>query len=863
MPRLNTGDVLHSARDQYRILKYLGEGLTSVVYEAERLTANVNESHFPVGSRVAMKVLQDGLPDDIQRNFRDEGDVIASLSYEETKAGLPQSFIPGLVERYLEGGPAPQFLAMEFIQGVPLDRLVREEGPLSELDGLRIADQVLTVLDLLHTRLHKSYTDFQLQNVWLLPDRQNVKVMDWNHVSREKNPLPFELVDADLRRMGAYFYQILTGKGAFQDGETAEALGRRAGERWEALSVGTRIIVRSSLNPNQAGRFRSAAEFRDAVRRQNRLWQEKVDDIVDGAQSAMRPVTRAITGDTRLSVDELALAETWVDMAGRRQPDDQLVQYWKETISKATRDVSAAWGSGMQLLGGKQYREAASVLRDEASSWGRVDLWRQVMIAEAAVELGDTRFQSVAADLDLIVGAMNNDIWEEARALFSAQPLATVRGAGVDSLRYEVDAQLAYQSARIAYQHDRWEAAARGFRIADEALPKIAYADVLQMQDGWGAVERLAAEAERLSKDVERDNAQMREMNDALEKDLDDGLSKIREKLLIRPDSPEIIRLCEREAERRPASEAQRLLLAALSYGAIPAEREAILRSAYKEVQEKAREERRQIETKQREAEEARTREEIKTCIQERRWQEAVTLLSRTPLRLTDDLISQVRSAFDAAVDGINGRQASQIAAVLDVADPEGVDARETRLAAQRQRQQAAIDIWEKGLPAQAQGIMAAGQLGEAETLINNALSVLDSHSAVTKILQGQKSQLSEFETIQRALDDSRDRFKNNSLGPDDMDRTLDSLDGRISALGAQLASAKAVESLKIKAGALRADTHLHRARLELDKAISAISARSYDSAESSLADASTILNLVAADHPGFREQEGRFVAAK
>lgn len=33
-----------------------------------------------------MKVLQEGLPDDIRRNFRDEADVIAKLSHEETKA---------------------------------------------------------------------------------------------------------------------------------------------------------------------------------------------------------------------------------------------------------------------------------------------------------------------------------------------------------------------------------------------------------------------------------------------------------------------------------------------------------------------------------------------------------------------------------------------------------------------------------------------------------------------------------------------------------------------------------------------------------------------------------------------------------
>lgn len=48
MPRLNKDHVLKSTNDQYRIIKYLGEGLTAIVYEAERLTANANGLNFPI-----------------------------------------------------------------------------------------------------------------------------------------------------------------------------------------------------------------------------------------------------------------------------------------------------------------------------------------------------------------------------------------------------------------------------------------------------------------------------------------------------------------------------------------------------------------------------------------------------------------------------------------------------------------------------------------------------------------------------------------------------------------------------------------------------------------------------------------------
>lgn len=154
MPRLEEGFILHSKEDQYRIIRYLGEGLTAIVYEAERLSAVYNPA-YKVGCSVAVKVLMEGLPEDIQLNFRNEADIITTLSAEETAAGITPSLIPGLVERYTESGNGPQFLAMEFVKGAALDRRIREEGPFPEKLGLEIAGKVLTILDLLHSKLKK------------------------------------------------------------------------------------------------------------------------------------------------------------------------------------------------------------------------------------------------------------------------------------------------------------------------------------------------------------------------------------------------------------------------------------------------------------------------------------------------------------------------------------------------------------------------------------------------------------------------------------------------------------------------------------------------------------------------------------
>ena len=76
----------------------------------------------------------------------------------------------------------------------------------------------------------------------------------------------------DLACVGAYLYRMLTGKGADERGETERALEMRAGERWQAVSLGTRQIVLRALRPHMARRFGSASEFRAAVLAQQGLW---------------------------------------------------------------------------------------------------------------------------------------------------------------------------------------------------------------------------------------------------------------------------------------------------------------------------------------------------------------------------------------------------------------------------------------------------------------------------------------------------------------------------------------------------------------------------------------------------------------
>lgn len=762
MPRLNNGDILRSADDEYRIINYLGEGLTARVYKAERITANSNGSDYPAGSLVALKVLQEGLPDDIQRNFRDEADLIARLSHAERSAGLTKSLIPGLVERATGSDVAQEFLAMEFVSGAPLDQRVREEGPLDEQMALGITAQVLTILELLHTQLYKTYTDFQLQNIWILPGESNIKVMDWNHVSRVANPLPHEWVDADLRRMGAYLYQILTGKGASQTGETGYSLAARAGEHWTKISIGTRNIVRRAIDPDESRRFPDTAAFKQAVAEQLRLWQANIDDVVDEAQGYMRPVTKAYAEGMPLGQADLEKAEAYVDMAMRLSPDDRLVRNWFETIQRVTQEVSGAWGSGRQLLKARQYREAVAIWRAEAASWGRPDLWRRVMIAQAAVELGEATYLPMAQALEDIVERMNREEWPDALDLFAALPSASLSSDALTSLRREIDAQLSYLNARTAYEDQRWADAARGFREIETALSAIAYADILRKTIGWDKLGELANESERLAQEEQRSDERTSELARDLTDNPEYGLSKIKVALQEQPKSPAIIGLLEKEAKGRSPAEAFDLLAVAQAYGVMPTDQETRIRRALAA---------------------ARSRARIDEALDSKRWHELALLVVDDPDAWPSSASADVFTAFDNAASGANIKLTDEIAALLDVIDPQGVDGRRQKMKEQRERQQEATATWVTSLPSQVEALVRVGRYQEAKTLIIDAQPFVREDATINALLSAIEPRLDEYESIRTGLREVDNELAVGAIDPEGARSLIRGLKGRIETL--------------------------------------------------------------------------------
>src|SRR5262249_28729803 len=96
----------------YVVLERLGEGGTGQVFKAR---------HQKLGRTVAVKVIRPELltdPEVVARFYR-EVQVLSQMSH------------PNVVHAY-DAGPidATHFLAMEYVEGVDLDRRVKEQGPL-------------------------------------------------------------------------------------------------------------------------------------------------------------------------------------------------------------------------------------------------------------------------------------------------------------------------------------------------------------------------------------------------------------------------------------------------------------------------------------------------------------------------------------------------------------------------------------------------------------------------------------------------------------------------------------------------------------------------------------------------------------
>jgi two-component system LytT family response regulator len=303
----------------YRVVSPLGQGGMGAVYLADDTR---------LGRRVALKVLPPEVAADPDRmhRFVQEAKLASALTHPN-------------VAYIHEIGQAGDlwFLAMEYVEGVPLTNIIRE-GPMKITEILPIGIQVADALDDAHSKgiVHR---DIKPANLMLTP-RGHVKVLDFGLAKREKSPKRSE--DTQLLTSAG----LVVGTVEYMSPE--QVLGRDVDHRSDIFSLGvvlyemaagrlpftgataTEIMARIMQNqPDAMARFNYEIpeEFERTVRKclekdRERRYQTARELLVDlknlerdsGSQKALAaPDVSAPAGRERISaviVDDEELARS-------------------------------------------------------------------------------------------------------------------------------------------------------------------------------------------------------------------------------------------------------------------------------------------------------------------------------------------------------------------------------------------------------------------------------------------------------------------------------------------------------------------------------------------------------------------------
>jgi serine/threonine-protein kinase len=144
----------------FRVLQEIGQGGMAVVYLAERADGNYSQ-------RVALKILRYGLTDSqAQFHFAQERQILASLGHQS-------------IARLLDAGTTAsglQYLAMEYVEGVPIDRHCDEQR-LSIEARLALFLKVVEAVQYAHRHLIV-HRDLKPSNIVVTPEGA-VKLLDF------------------------------------------------------------------------------------------------------------------------------------------------------------------------------------------------------------------------------------------------------------------------------------------------------------------------------------------------------------------------------------------------------------------------------------------------------------------------------------------------------------------------------------------------------------------------------------------------------------------------------------------------------------------------------------------------------------
>ena len=273
--------------DRYQILERLGAGGMGVVYRAVR-----KDDRF--SKIVALKVVQTEQPSLLER-FHQERQILASLEHPNIARLLD-------VGTTREGLP---FLAMEFIDGVPLDGFLKERRP-SQREVLQLFRKICGAVSCAHRNLivHRDLKpanilvtaegepkllDFGIAKLLddaLLRTRTGAAAMTPEYASPEQLLGGAITTSSDIYSLGVLLYEALTGARPYRETtnpvDLAQAILTDAPRTLPGVDRDLENIVQMALRKEPGRRYASAEQLADDLRR-----------YLEGFPVTARPATRA------------------------------------------------------------------------------------------------------------------------------------------------------------------------------------------------------------------------------------------------------------------------------------------------------------------------------------------------------------------------------------------------------------------------------------------------------------------------------------------------------------------------------------------------------------------------------------------
>ncbi|HTT22572.1 MAG TPA: protein kinase [Candidatus Sulfotelmatobacter sp.] len=254
---------------RYEILQKLGEGGMGAVYKAR---------DREVDRLVALKIIRPDLAanPEILRRFKQELVLARQITHKN-------------VVRIYDLGEAAgvKFITMEYVDGEDLKSILRRSGKLPPTEAVVIMQQVCRALDACHSEgvIHR---DLKPSNI--MRDKSGkVLVMDFGlahnaegggftqtgvvlgtleYMSPEQAQGMELGPTADIYSAGLIFYELLTGKAAYEAQSAMASLVKRTHERAIAASTVEKAVPRSlsaivsrCIEPNAGDRYQSVAEL--------------------------------------------------------------------------------------------------------------------------------------------------------------------------------------------------------------------------------------------------------------------------------------------------------------------------------------------------------------------------------------------------------------------------------------------------------------------------------------------------------------------------------------------------------------------------------------------------------------------------